>query len=236
MTTMAPRRVGILGGMGPEATVWLMARIIALTPAKDDGDHVPLLVDNNTRIPSRLTALLDNVGADPGPVLADMARGLQAAGCQALAMPCNTAHHYAQRIQAAVTIPLINMVTLAVQAAQAVTRTRGQHQTGGILASPAVQLTGLFDAPCAARGLQTLYPEQPDALLPCIQSIKRHGASDAARQVLRDAAVELHKAGANVVLVACSELSIIHDAVPEHITMLDTIDVLAEAVVKFATT
>jgi len=236
MPTMVPRRVGILGGMGPEATVWLMARIIALTPAEDDCDHVPLLVDNNTRIPSRLTALLDNVGAGPGPVLADMARGLQAAGCQALAMPCNTAHHYAARIQSAVTIPLINMVTLAVQAAQAVTRTRGQSQTVGILASPAVQCIGLFDAPCAALGLQTLYPEPPDALLPCIQSIKRHGASDAARQALRDVAVDLHKAGAGVVLVACSELSIIHDAIPGHIAMLDTIDVLAEAVVKFATT
>jgi len=235
--TTPPRRVGILGGMGPQATVWLMSRIIALThantPAQDDCDHVPLLVDNNTQVPSRIQALLHGTGADPGPVLADMARRLEAAGCQALAMPCNTAHHYAAQIQAAVAIPLLNMVTLAVDAAaQAVTHSG--RQPVGILASPAVQRTGLFDGACATRGLQTLYPDPPDALLACIQSIKRHGDSDEARRLLNDAALALHATGAAVVLIACSELSIIQDAVPEHVAALDTLDVLAGAVVNFA--
>jgi len=191
------------------------------------------LVDNNTQVPSRIQALLEKTGADPGPVLADMARRLQAAGCQALAMPCNTAHHYAAQIQAAVAIPLLNVVTLAVEAAAQAAAQTG-NQSVGILASPAVQRTGLFDGACAARGLQTLYPDPSDALLGCIQSIKRHGASDEARNVLKDCALALHAAGAEVVLIACSELSIIHDAVPEQVRSIDTIDVLAEAVVKFA--
>ena len=87
------RRIGILGGMGPEATVLLMSRIIARTPAADDRDHVPLFVDNNTQVPSRIAALIEGTGEDPGPVLADMARRLEANGAEALAMPCNTAHH-----------------------------------------------------------------------------------------------------------------------------------------------
>jgi len=232
--THAPRRIGVLGGMGPAATVWLMSRIIALTPAEDDCDHIPLLVDNNSQVPSRIQALLHGTGADPGLVLADMARRLEAAGCQALAMPCNTAHHYAAQIQAAVTIPLLNMVTLAVDAAAKVATQTGNHSVG-ILASPAVQHTGLFDAPSAARGLQTRYPENADALLACIRSIKRHSANDDARRVLHDTALALQGAGVGVVLVACSELSIIRDAVPTHVVALDTLDVLAKAVVTFAT-
>ncbi len=110
------RRIGILGGMGPEATVLLMSRIIARTPAADDSDHVPLLVDNNTQVPSRIKALIEKTGEDPGPVLTDMARRLEAAGVAALAMPCNTAHHYASRIRAAVSIPFLDMIELSADA------------------------------------------------------------------------------------------------------------------------
>ncbi len=109
------RRVGILGGMGPEATVLLMQRIIAATPASDDADHLPLIVDQNPQVPSRIRHLIEGTGEDPGPVLAAMARRLQAAGAEALAMPCNTAHHYAPAIRQATAIPLIDMVALSVR-------------------------------------------------------------------------------------------------------------------------
>ncbi len=88
-----PRTVGILGGMGPEATVLLMQKVIAAVPARDDSDHVPLIVDQNSQVPSRIRRLIEGVGEDPAPVLAAMARRLEAAGAEALAMPCNTAHH-----------------------------------------------------------------------------------------------------------------------------------------------
>src|SRR5699024_6094263 len=75
----ALRRVGILGGMGPEATVLLMSRVIAATPAKDDADHIPLIVDQNPQGPSRIARLIEGIGADPAPVLAAMARRLEVA-------------------------------------------------------------------------------------------------------------------------------------------------------------
>ena len=91
------RTVGILGGMGPEATVLLMQQVIAAVPARDDADHVPLIVDQNRQVPSRIRRLIEGTGEDPRPVLAAMARRLQGRGPQALAMPCNTAHAYAPR-------------------------------------------------------------------------------------------------------------------------------------------
>ena len=89
--------VGIIGGMGPEATVELMRRVTARTRAEDDADHVHLLVESNPKIPSRIAHLLEGTGDDPLPEILRVARNLQGAGAEALAMPCNTAHHYAKR-------------------------------------------------------------------------------------------------------------------------------------------
>ncbi len=137
------RRVGILGGMGPQATLLLMQKVIDAVPAADDADHIPLLVDQNPQVPSRIRRLIEGAGEDPAPVLADMARRLVAGGAEALAMPCNTAHHYVPAIRAAVAVPFIDMVDLSVTKAARLAGLDGQV---GILASPAVRRIGLFDA------------------------------------------------------------------------------------------
>ena len=80
--SMTPRRVGILGGMGPQATVLLMERLIAATPATDDADHIPLIVDQNPQVPSRIRHLIEGTGEDPAPTLAAMAGRLAAAGAR----------------------------------------------------------------------------------------------------------------------------------------------------------
>ena len=103
------KRVGILGGMGPQATLLLQQRVLDSVQAEDDVSHLPLLIDMNPQIPSRLDWILHQQGEDPAPVLAKMAQGLETAGAQALAMPCNTAHHFSQSITNAVSIPFLNM-------------------------------------------------------------------------------------------------------------------------------
>lgn len=112
---MEEKTAGILGGMGPEATVDLMRRIIAHTDARDDVDHVRCIVDNNPKVPSRIKALLEGDGISPGPCLADMARRLEAWGADFLCMACNTAHMYYGEVKAAVTIPALNMIELAAR-------------------------------------------------------------------------------------------------------------------------
>ena len=79
-----------------------MQKVLDAIPAVDDADHIPLLVDQNPQVPSRIRRLIEGTGEDPAPVLADMARRLVAGGAEALAMPCNTAHHYAPAIRSAV--------------------------------------------------------------------------------------------------------------------------------------
>lgn len=226
------RRIGIIGGMGPEATVLLMSRIIAATPAHDDIDHVPMFVDNNPQVPSRIKALIDGGGEDPGPVIAAMARGLQAAGAEALAMPCNTAHHYADHIRAATTIPFIDMVKLAVEKVSASTRPGARI---GMLASPAVRIAGVFSRPFCETGRVPLYLADDAPLLSLIRHIKTHGADLDARARMAAISRAFLAEGADLLLVSCSELSLVCDAVVPDISTIDTIDLLSEACIAFST-
>ena len=224
--------VGILGGMGPQATVLLMQKVIAATPARDDADHIPLIVDQNPQVPSRIRHLIEGSGEDPGPVLATMAHKLQAAGALALAMPCNTAHHYASAIRAAVTVPLIDMVALSV--AHALTLA-GSGGTVGILASPAVRRIGLFDRAFADAGLTAVYAPDEEAMLATIRLIKSQGATNEARATLAAASSDLLARGARVQMIACTEFSLIAGDVDPGARAFDSLDQLVGGILDFAT-
>jgi aspartate racemase len=225
------RTVGILGGMGPGATVLLMQKIIAATPAGDDSDHVPLLVDQNTQVPSRIRHLIERTGEDPAPVLAAMARRLEAAGAEALAMPCNTAHHFAPAIRAAVKVPLIDMVGLSVAHAASLAGTGGSV---GILASPAVRKIGLFDRTFADAGLVAVYPQDEGAMLAAIRQIKAEGVTPAARDALAAASADLLQRGARVQMIACTEFSLVGKPLAEGVVAFDTLDLLVDGIIAFA--
>ncbi len=223
------RVVGIIGGMGPEATVLLMTKIIAKTEAEDDCDHVPVLVDNNTQVPSRIKAIIEKTGENPGPTIAMMAKRLEQNDACALAMPCNTAHHYKSEIVESVHIPFLDMIELTAS------RLKNMSiKSAGVLASPAVQQTGIFDQAFSNNGITTLYPANQIELLEAIQNVKKVGDNSSSRSILVDSAEELVISGADILLVACSELSIIADELKDSHCLLDTIDVLAEEIIKFS--
>jgi aspartate racemase len=231
--TDIPRTVGILGGMGPEATVDLMRRVIAATPAADDADHIPMLVDNNPQVPSRVAALIAGTGPSPAPVLMDMALRLEAAGARFLAMPCNTAHHYHREVAAAVRIPFLDMVALAAQRAAAAV---GHGGKVGLLASSALEKISLYEAPMAALGLQLIYPQPPRqaALMDLIGAVKAGKADAARRGAFSAAAQDVAYAGAELLLIACTELSVIAADLHSDLPAIDASQVLAEAVVATA--
>jgi len=113
---MAAKSVGVIGGMGPEATVDLMRRVIKATPAHDDSDHIRMIVDNNPTVPSRIKAVIEGIGESPAPILVQMGSKLEAYGADFLVIPCNTAHYYLNDIRSAVSIPVIDMIELTVDA------------------------------------------------------------------------------------------------------------------------
>jgi len=103
------RVIGILGGMGPAATLALYERILALTSAECDQDHLHVIIDSNPKIPDRTAAILGD-GESPLPAMIEGARTLERAGANVLVIPCNTAHHWLADLQKAVSIPIIDMI------------------------------------------------------------------------------------------------------------------------------
>jgi aspartate racemase len=222
----AHRVVGIIGGMGPEATVDLMRRVIAKTPVRDDQDHIHLIVESNPKIPSRIAHLIDGTGPDPTPELMRIAANLQRAGADALAIPCNTAHAYADAIRRAVSIPLLDMVSLTVEEIAS-----AGHARVGLLASTAVHNTALYETAFSAHEIAALRPPRQEEVMALIKAVKRGDTGAQAQAALGHIALEMAEQ-ADVLLVGCSELSVIAAGIA--VPFVDSLDVLAQAVVSFA--
>lgn len=225
------KTVGVIGGMGPDATVELMRRVIAATPADDDADHIHMLVDNNPKVPSRIKALIEGTGETPGPFIAGMARGLAAAGADFLVIPCNTAHHYHAEVVDAVSIPVLNVIALT---ATTVAAAPSAPRRIGMLASPAVKIVGLFDTAFREVGITPAYPASNDRLLDVIKAVKAGRVTDAVRDGFNAVVDELAADGAEALLIACTELSVISDALTTTLPVFDTLQVLTDEIVARA--
>ena len=206
------RTIGILGGMGPAATVDFMNRVVLATPARDDADHFRMIVDNNPKVPSRIAALIEKTGADPLPELKRMAVGLEKAGADFLVMPCNTAHHFHAAIAEAVAIPFLNIVDVA---ADHLASEYPEAKRVGFLASPAIQQTRLYHRRFDRDGLTAGKTGEP-------QIAEYHGA-----------ATDLFER-ADIVLVACTELSILPPPPTDTLPVVDTLDLLVKATITMA--
>lgn len=215
------RTVGILGGMGPEATVLLLQRLLQAVEARDDADHIPLIVHQNPAVPSRIRRLVEGTGEDPCPVLARMAQDLAAAGAEALAMPCNTAHAYAPQIIAATPLPFLDMRAATVAALP-----KGPV---AMLASPALRITGALDAQFAEAGITPVWPEDEAPVLALIRRVKAGDTGPEAHQAM----AAMAGAAEGHVLVACTELSLLTGALDGSFT--DSLDCLVSAIRHFAT-
>lgn len=233
---MSHKVVGVIGGMGPDATVALMQRVIALTPAEDDIDHIHMLVDNNPKVPSRLKALLYSGSADadnPGPVIAEMASRLEAAGANFLVIPCNTAHHYYHYAERAANIPVWHLIKLC---AAAVKRESPSYSRIGVLASTATHGINLFEPPFEQHGLSVVYPNKQvqDVVMDLIFAVKAGKAADALIGSYNNAVATFAKQGVDCLLLGCSELSTLLSEHRQSLPVFDSVEILAEAIVAEA--
>lgn len=228
---MTKSRIGVLGGMGPAATILLQQRVLDAVQADTDQDHVPLVIDMNPQVPSRIDYLIRKIGRDPGPVLAHMAQRIEALGVVAIAMPCCTAHHFAPNIKNATSVPFLNMVDLT---AKAIAQALPAGSQVGILASPANQETGLFDKALGPHGLVPLYPNSASPVLACIEAIKSKGAGPDEISEIQGIAKTLINDGANTLLIGCSEFSLLSRRLNSRVPIFDALDVLTGAIINLS--
>ena len=221
--------VGVIGGLGPAATVHFLHRVVQLTDAHRDQDHVDLLVWQHGSIPDR-TAFLLGHGESPEPVLVADAVALERAGARFVAIPCNTAVVWVEAMRAAVSVEVLDTVAETVAAAQVAVPGLSRL---GVLATDGTLLAGTYAAAAAAAGVEVVTPE-PDVQRE-VMSIVYDGVK-AGRPVPRsrfDAVVDhLRRRGAEAVALGCTELSVLHGALGiTDPTVVDSIDALARRVI-----
>lgn len=209
------KTLGVLGGMGPAATLDFLARLQAATPATRDQDHIRVLVDINPHIPDRNT---DSEAA--GPVLGAMAKGLAGAGADVLAIACNTAHAWADIIREASGLPLIDMIDIACEAAR-----DGGARRVGVLGTPTA--VALYSARLKALGLK---PAVPDAAQQAwfMDLVYRIKAGDLGADVRDGMAALAAGLEAEALIAGCTEVPLVLDPASLSVPLLDAGALLAE--------
>ena len=224
--------VGIIGGMGPDATVDFMSQILQVTPASTDQDHIRMLVENNPRIPSRQAAMRGE-GESPGPAIAAIATRLEAMGAEFLVMPCNLAHAWQSDIEAAISIPFISIVEESVQSAL---DRSGDDSAVGLMTTPGCFTAGLYQQALAVTGRPVVTQtreELAEAML-FVEQIKSGNQSQEVALGLRDLADKLVDRGAKVLIAACTEFPLVLDESMFDVAFVSSTDVLAKKTVAIA--
>ncbi len=203
--------IGVLGGMGPLATVDFFNKVLAATPAKGDADHVPLLIQSDPRIPARPAAILEG-GPSPLPELLAGRDRLIAAGATALAMPCNTAHFWYADLLRGCSVPFFSIVDVSINE---LTTLAEPGSPVGIIATRATLSAKIFDASLGSAGYIPMPPSEAMMnafVLPAIALVKANQAVQAGN-LIEQAVQALLTQGAQAVILACTETPLALDAV-----------------------
>ena len=225
------KALGILGGMGPLATADLLHKVISLTDAACDNEHIRIYVDNNASIPDRTSAILSG-GADPVPAMADSLRKLESCGASCIIMPCNTAHYFLPQLQTMTDVPILNMLeeTAAVCARQFPGKRAGVLATKGTLAA------GLYQKALEKEDVAYELPneEERDALMRVIYDGVKAGAEpkDYAEDFLHVIRAMTAR-GADYFILGCTELPVAAQALRVSAPCVDPTEVLARAAISF---
>ncbi len=229
---MTDRIIGILGGMGPEATLDLFREIIHLVPAREDQDHPRVLIYSNPKIPDRTRAMLQG-GDDPLPELIETARRIERAGAGIIAMPCNTAHYFLDGLQRAVTIPIINMIAETYTALRS---SMPEVTCAGLLAATGTVRAGLYAEIFEKGGVKILVPNanDQDRIHAAICNIKGGAIDGAARRTFESIGNSLAKRGAQVLILGCTEIPLAFDTEKAACPTLNPTRLLAQAAIDWA--
>lgn len=226
--------LGVLGGMGAMATVDFLGKLVAATPARADQEHIPLIVRFCPEVPDRADALAGK-GPSPEAALVAAASGLHAAGAQALAIPCNTAHYWYDALRAAVPIPILHIADAALAELQA----RGVDGPIGLLATSGTVHARVY--PRRAPAVRWVEPSDEDLrrlVMPGIRAIKAQRLAEG-QGLLTAAAQALVARGATAILMGCTEVPLALDpaAAAERaigVPLLDATAALARGCVAWA--
>lgn len=223
--------IGIIGGMGPEATAQFFLRLIAKTPVQADQDHFRVVIDSNPKIPDRTAAIL-GTGENPVPYIVDTAQNLQRMGATIGCLPCITSHYFFDQVQAAVDYPIVHAIKALGEAIRA---KYPEVQSIGILATTGTCNARLYDKDL--EGFTLVYPDaqtQENKVMAAIygpEGIKRGNHGPVPLSLLRSAANKLVAAGAELIVAGCTEVPLVLKQEHLDVPLLDPMEIVMDVLI-----
>ncbi|NMP25620.1 aspartate/glutamate racemase family protein [Rahnella sp. SAP-1] len=224
--------LGVIGGMGPLATLDLLQKILASTPAQRDQDHLPVVTWNVPQIADRQKALA-GTGESPLPQLLHAVEQLNRLAVSHIVMPCNTAHHWYAPLAAASRAPILHIAQVTVEQ---VARLSPRPARVGLIATQGTLAAGWYQQRLAELGIDSLLPDEQEMqqwFVPGCYAVKR-GELQTAGRLLQQLANALLARGAERLILACTEVPVALAAIksPAQLLSIDPTAVLAQTCVS----
>lgn len=224
------KSIGIVGGMGPLATADLYHKLVRLTDATCDKEHIRVYIDSDPEIPDRTAAILAG-GEDPVPRMLSSAEKLVACGADCLIIPCNTAHYFLPRLQEQVPIPILSMPAAAARAC----RDQYPGKTVGVLATTGTLAAGTYDRALEAEGVPFVLPSERgrELLMDVIYHYVKAGRPLEEAAILMESVMIEMSEKAECFILGCTELPLVAEYLSRPYSLVDCTTELAKAAIRF---
>lgn len=222
------KRLGVIGGLGPMATALFMKMVIEMTDAENDQEHIEMIVYNCPQIPDRTKYILGTSTQNPAPKLIELGKKLEEEGVWLIAVPCITANYFYAELTTKIKTPIIDIISEVCT----YLTDRNIH-CAGLMATSGTIASGLFQKAFEASGCTLIMPEeagQEDVMYVIYENVKANRPVEVDR--FNRVAEHLRSAGAEVILLGCTELSVVGEnhRIPEG--CLDIMRLMAKCAVE----
>jgi aspartate racemase len=229
---MKEKVIGILGGMGPEATLNCFARVIKNTSAKTDQDHLRVIIDSNPKIPDRTAAIIGK-GDSPVPVLVEGCRSLQRAGADFIIIPCVSAHFFLDDVLEQIKLPILSIFDVV---SEAIVLEHPEIETIGLMGTTGTVRSGLFQKRLDSVGIKTIAPDDflQSKVMEAIYDIKNSQPARSKEEITSDlieVAQSLVSKGAQGIIAGCTEIPLALSQYDLSVAYFDTLTILARAAI-----
>lgn len=232
---MREKVIGILGGMGPEATLDCFARIINNTPAKTDQDHLRVIIDSNSKVPDRTAAIIGE-GESPVSILVDGCCSLQRAGADFIIIPCVSAHFFIDAVQEQSKLPILSIFDAV---SEAIVLEHPEIKTIGLLGTTGTIRGGFFQKRLDTESIKTIVPDDShqSKVMEAIYDIKKSKPTRSKKEITSDliaVAQSLVVEGAQGIIAGCTEISLTLSKDYFSIAYFDALAILARVAISEA--
>jgi aspartate racemase len=233
---MKEKTIGILGGMGPEATSCLFQKIIKKTKAMRDQDHLRILIDNNPKIPDRTPAIVDG-GENPVLMMIEVAKNLKKAGADFIVIPCVSAHYFINQLRQGIAIPIISILD---EVAGELEKHLPDMKRVGLIATTGTINAGLFQDRLREIGVEVLVPfhkEQENLVMSAIygeSGIKAGFISLENKEKILQTSKALIEKGAQGIIGGCTEVPLVVNQTDIAVPFFDSLNILALSAIRRA--